>query len=276
MPLNIQAEISRVRKFYETDERQKGFNLLLLGEYGSGKTPMVLSARKPIWIDSFDPRGTVGLKKWISRGEVMVDTEYEDDDPYNTKEEDMAFFRWKNNFKKRYSSDFFSNLGTYCIDSSTTFSAAAMSYKMTEAGRSGYTPARNKDYNPAKVEIQNYLRKCLNIPCDFILTGHLKPIIKTVGYRKDGTPIEETRYRYNAIGQAAVFIPLLFSEIYVLISKDASSGTKKQLLTDAAGEYIARSKLSSDGLLKAIEEPDVKKILRKVGMDARDKTLFKN
>ena len=277
MPLDIKAEISRVRKYYESDERQEGFNLLLLGEYGSGKTPILLTARKPIWIDSFDPKGTVGLKKWIKSGEVIVDTEYEQDDPYITEEDEMAFFRWKNNFKKRYSSDFFSKIGTYCIDSSTTFSAAAMSYKMTEAGRAGYTPARNKDYNPAKIEIQNYLRKCLNIPCDFILTGHLKPIEKTIGFRKeDGSPIKEVRYRYNAIGQAAVFIPLLFSEIYMVISKESSSGTKKTLLTDAAGEYIARSKLSSGGLLSATEEPDIKKILRKVGMDARDKPLFKN
>jgi len=272
VPLDIQTEISRVRKFYETDERQQGFNLLLLGEYGTGKTPMLLTARKPLWIDSFDPRGTVGLKKWIEKGEVIVDTEYEEDDPYDPK----AFEAWKSNFKKRYSSDFFSHLGTYCIDSSTTFSAAAMTYKMAEANRAGYTPSFTKDYHPAKAEMQNYIRKCLNVSCDFILTGHLKPIEKTIGYRKDGTPIKETRFRYNAIGQASVFIPLCFSEIYVLISKEAPGGTKKQLLVDAAGEYIARSKLSADGLLNATEEPDIKKILRKVGMDYHDKPLFKN
>ena len=280
MPLDIRTEIARVRKFYEGDSRQRGFNLLLLGEYGTGKTPMLLTARKPIWIDSFDPRGTVGLKKWIDRGEVMVDTEYEIDDPYEGDKDDFklvtAFGKWRSNFRKRYSSDFFNHLGTYCIDSSTTFSAAAQHYKMAEAGRAGYTPSRNKDYNPAKMEIQNHLRKCLNLPCDFILTGHLKPITKTIGIRKDGSPIEETRYRYDAIGQAAVFIPLCFSEIYVLVTEESPDGVKRKLLIDSAGEYVARSKLSADGLLNATEEPNIKKILRKVGMNSSDKTLFKN
>lgn len=271
MPLDIKTEISKVRKFYETDERQKGLNLLLLGEYGTGKTPILLTARKPIWIDSFDPKGTVGLKKWIERGEVIADTRYEDDDPYNPK----AYELWRTNFKKKYSSDFFNQIGTYVIDSSTTFSAAVMNFKMGEANRAGYTPARNKDYNPAKVELQNYLRKCLNISCDFILTGHLKPIEKTIGFRKeDKSPIKDIVYRYNAIGQAATFIPLLFSEIYVVVSKSSSSGTKKTLLIDSAGEYIARSKLSSDGLLSAVEGPDIKKILKKVGMSAKDKGLL--
>ncbi len=123
--------------------------------------------------------------------------------------------------------------------------------------------------------MQNYFRKCLNLPCDFILTGHLKAIEKTIGFRKeDGSPIKETCYRYDAIGQASNFIPLLFSEIYVIVSKEAPSGTRKELLIDAAGEYIARSKLSSDGLLKAIEKPDIKAILKKVGMNSSNKPLF--
>ena len=273
MSLNIEAEINRVRRFYENDEKQNGFNLLLLGEYGSGKTPVLLTARKPIWIDSFDPKGTIGLKKWIAKGEVIADTEYEDDDPYSPS----AFKKWKSNFKKRYASDFFDGIGTYCIDSSTTFTAAAMNYKMEEASRAGLTPHRNKDYNPAKIEVQNYIRKCLNLKCDFIFTGHLKPVDKLLSIDKTtGIERRETRYRYSTIGQAAQFIPLLFSEIYVVLKRESSSGPKRDLLTDASGEYIARSKLTSDGLLKAKEEPNIKSILKKVGMSYRDKPLFQN
>ena len=146
---------------------------------------------------------------------------------------------------------------------------------MGEAGRAGYTPHRNKDYNPAKVEIQNYLRKCLNLPCDFILTGHLTPIEKIISVdSKTGIVRRNICYRYSAIGQAAVFIPLLFSEIYVVIRKDSPRGIEQKLLINSVGEYVARSKLSSDGLLKDTEEPDIKSILKKVGMSTKDKPLF--
>lgn len=273
MPIDIKAEISRVKKFYEEDEKQKGFNLLLLGEYGTGKTPLLLTCRKPIWIDSFDPKGTVGLAKWIEKGEVIADVEYEDDDPFSPG----AFKKWERNFKQRYASDFFKHIGTYCIDSSTTFTAAAMNCKMAEMNRAGLTPSRNKDYNPAKVVMQNYIRKCLNIPCDFVLTGHLSPVEKTVRFHKeDGSPVKETTFRYDAIGKAASFIPLMFSEIYIVVRKETSRGLEQELLINSTGEYIARSKLCSDGLLKDKEPPDIKAILKKIGMSTADKPLFKN
>ena len=266
------AEIARVKKFYEEDEKQQGFNLLLLGEPGSGKTPILLTARKPVYIASFDPKGTIGLKKWIKTGEVIPDTRYEDDDPFDPK----VYKEWRSTFKKQYKSGFFNHIGTYVIDSSTTFAAAAMNFKMGEASRAGLTPHRNKDYNPAKVEIQNYLRKCLNLPCDFILTGHLKMIekIKSIDV-KTGITRSEISYRYMTIGQAAVFIPLLFSEMYVVKREKGPHGTKPKLLVDSTGEYIARSKLSSDGFLDATEEPDIKAILKKVGLPTNDKPLFK-
>ncbi len=273
MALDIQAEIAQVRRYYEQDEKQQGFNLLLLGEYVSGKTPILLTARKPIFIASFAPKGTVGLKKWIKRGEVIADTRYEDDDPFDPK----AYKNWKSDFKRQYASDFFSHMGTYCIDSSTTFTAAAQAFKMDEKGRAGYTPEMRKDYNPAKIEIQNYLRKCLNLPCDFILTGHLRPIDKLISIdSKTGIERRETRFRYHAIGQAATFIPLLFSEIYVVTNKETSQGIDKKLLINSVGEYIARSKLSSDGLLDSVEDPDIKNILKKVGLPSGDKPLIKN
>jgi len=272
MPLEIhQREIDRVRKYYESDEKQKGFNLLLLGHYGSGKTPILLTCRKPVWIDSFDPKGTVGLKKWIDKGEVIADTEYEDDDPYSPS----AFTAWEKNFKKRYKSGFFDHLGTYVIDSSTTFTTAAMMCKMAEKGRAGNVPSMRKDYNPAKVVMQNYIRKCLNLKCDFILTGHLKTHDRLLGIDKTtGIERREIRHRYDAIGQAANFIPLMFSEIYVAIPKETAKGIRPELLVSATGEFVARSKLCADGYLKDTEEADIKAILKKVGMNYKDKPLF--
>lgn len=271
MTLNIQAEIARVKKFYETDERQQGFNLLLLSEVGAGKSFLLRTARKPVWIDSFDPGGTKGLKKWIESGEIIADTQYETEDPFNPK----VYKLWRSNFKKRYASGLFDQLGTYCIDSSTTFSSALMGCNMGEAGRAGETPMHRRDYNSTKIEMQNYFRKCLNFSCDFILTGHLKAVEKKIGVRKDGDPIVETKWRFMTIGQASVFIPLLFDEIYIMLTKEGPGRTvRRELLLDSTGEYLARSRLKADGVLDTYEEPDLKAILRKAKYDYRDKPLF--
>lgn len=278
MPLDIKAEINRVRKYYEEDERQKGFNLLLLGEMGTGKTFILRTCRKPVWIDSFDPGGTKGLRKWIEKGEIIVDTQYENEDPFNP----TAYRLWRSNFKKRYSAGFFNEIGTYCIDSSTTFAAAVMNWQLSGGDesnakdRSGMAPRFTHDYTPQKIEMQNYISKSLNVPCDFILTGHLQMKEKKIGERKDGEAIMDIKFRYMAVGQAAVFIPLKFDEVYIALADEGPGNViRRRLLLDATGEYLARSRLKADGLLETFEKPDIKAILRKVGMDTVDKPLFK-
>jgi hypothetical protein len=275
MPIDIKTEIARVRKFYEEDERQKGFNLLLLGEMGTGKTFLLRTCRKPIWIDSFDPGGTKCLRKWIEKGEIIADTQYENEDPFNP----TAYKLWRSNFKKRYAANFFDGLGTYVIDSSTTFAAAIMNWQLSggdetnSTDRSGTAPKWSKDYTPQKIELQNYISKALNVPCDFILTGHLQMKERKIGERKDGEAIMDIKFRYMAVGQASVFIPLKFDEVWVALADESSRGVRRRLLLDSTGEYLARSRLKSDGMLNTYEDPDIKGILKKVGINAKDKEL---
>jgi len=46
---------------------------------------------------------------------------------------------------------------------------------------------------------------------------------------------------------------------------------KREMLIDSLGQYIARSRLKSDGKLDAIEEPDIKKLLKKIKLNWEDK-----
>ena len=46
---------------------------------------------------------------------------------------------------------------------------------------------------------------------------------------------------------------------------------KRKMLIDSLGTYIARSSLKGNGKLDAVEEPDIKKLLKKAGLDWRDK-----
>jgi hypothetical protein len=260
-PDKVSAEVQKLREFYKQDPRQESFNILCLGESGTGKSFLASTARKPVHIDSFDPGGSKGLKKWIDKGEIIVDSKYEGEDP----KKPFAFSEWKKNFDGRFREGYFNAFGTYVLDSSTTWSEAIMNDILKKAGIAGEAPRYTKDYTPQKVEIRNYIRKMLDLPCDFIMTGHLE-------LKED--PDKGHIFRFLTTGKGALIIPLLFDEIWITKTKSTSQGTEYQILTQADGLYIARSRLAQDGKLDRIEKPDIKALRKKVGLSIEDKPLL--
>ena len=268
MTYNAATELKRVQDYYKGDSLQKRFSALICGETNAGKTYLLRTARLPVHIDSFDPGGTKGLRDMIASGDIVVDTRYEDDDPFNPK----AYANWKKATDIRFQIGYYKQFGTYCLDSATTFGIAIMNYVLAAKGRAGEAPQMRIDYQPQKTEMTNYFRKLMNLPCDFILTGHLREIRKVLSVdTKTGVAREEIKFRFYTTGQAVVTIPLLFDEIYVITGKNDREGVKREMLIDSLGEYIARSRLKSKGLLNAIEPPDLKALLKKAGFDPQDK-----
>jgi len=262
-------ELQKVRDYYEGDPLQKRFSALVTGETNAGKTYMLRTARKPIHIDSFDPGGTKGLLDMIKSGDIVADTQWEADDPFNPDK----FAKWMKATDIRFTIGYFENFGTYCLDSATTWGDAVMSYGLAAKGRAGEAPQHRHDYMPQKVHMTNYIKKLMRLPCDFILTGHLKENRKVLHIDpKTGIVREEVNYRFHTTGQAVITIPLLFDEIYVIIGEDGRGrDPKRKMLIDSLGTYIARSRLKGNGKLDAIEEPDIKKILKKAGLKWEDK-----
>lgn len=261
--LDTPEEVKKLQQMYEEDPRQKTFNILLLGEQGSGKTFLLRTARKPVHFDSFDPGGTRNLMDLVKKGEIVPDTRWENEDPSNP----TAFSMWEKVTKERIRSGYFNQFASYCLDSSTSWSDAIMNQVLRSAGLAGEAPRWAHDYVPQKVKIQNWIKVLLALPCDFYLTGHL-----------DGKQDEVTggmSYRFMTTGKGSVTIPLLFDEIYVMDPKQTSKGVEYRVLTQSTGRHIARSRLARKGLLQQYEEPDIKKILTKVGLPTADKPIFK-
>lgn len=257
-PGKVAAEVEALRKYYNEDPRQQTFNILCLGESGTGKSFLASTARKPVHIDSFDPGGSKGLRKWISTGDIIVDSQYESEDPRKP----TAFAEWKKNFDGRYREGYFEAFGTYMLDSATTWSSAIMNWLLNKAGIAGEAPRFTKDYTPQKVEINNCISKMLSLPCDFIMTGHLE-------LKED--PNQGHIFRFMTTGKGALTIPLLFDEIWITKTVAKANGTEYQILTQADGLYIARSRLAADGKLDRIEKPDIKYLRKKVGLSTEDK-----
>ena len=262
-------ELKRVTDYYNGDPLQKRFSALVTGETGAGKTFLLSTARFPIHIDSFDPGGSLCLRPWIRckdnpTGQIVVDTSFEDEDPFKPK----AYAAWKKSTEIRLQTGYFETFGTYCIDSLSTLADAVINDVM--GSRSGEVPMRNKDYNPQKVAIVNYIRKLMNLPCDFIITGHLRRNDDIISIDKSSGIINKsTEYRLHVTGQAVITIPLLFTEIYVI--KGKGNPPRREMLTDSLGEYIARSRLKTNGKLEAMEKPDIKTLLKKAGFSHEDK-----
>lgn len=274
MPYDYKKELEKVTKYYNGDHLQKRFSALVTGETNSGKTYLLRSARMPLHVDSFDPGGTKCLRDLIRseknpNGQVVVDTQWESEDPFNPN----VFADWMKTIDIRLQIGYFEKFGTYCIDSATTFGDTVMNYQLKSQQREGTAPMHRRDYMPQKVYMQNYIRKLMRLPCDFILTGHLREIKELLRIdTSTGIKTEDIKYRFYTTGQAVVTIPLLFDEIYVLTGKDGRGSTpKREMLIDSLGKYIARSRLKANGLLEATENPNIKELLKKIGLDWEDK-----
>jgi len=274
MAYDAKSELARVTKYYNGDPLQKRFSAIVTGETNSGKTYLLRTARFPIHIDSFDPGGTKCLGDLIRseknpNGQIVVDSTWENEDPFNPK----CYEEWKKTTEIRMQTHYFDMFGTYVIDSLTTFAKAVMNAQLKTQGRPASTPQHRHDYNPQKNEIENYIRKLMNLPCDFILTGHLKEneellsIDASTGIRRTNT-----EYRLYITGQAVITIPLLFDEIYVLTG--SGNPPKREMLIDSLGKYMARSRLKQGGKLLATEPPDIKALLKKAGLSWTDKPLL--
>lgn len=260
MPLDIKKEIEEVRQAYASDPRQQTFNLLLLGEYGTGKTFMLRTARKPIHVDSFDPGGTKCLRELISKGDIVADTRYEREDPNDP----TGFATWYPKFNERNKSGYFDQFATYCLDSSTTWAGAILGAYLKKKGGATSLPDYKNHYHYQMFDVRSYIRKMLDLPCDFILTGHLE-------LKQEGEGTGRMKYVYATTGKGTFLIPSLFDEIYVATTKETSKGTEYQLLTENVGLYSARSRLSAGGKLSTYEKPDIKEILKKSGLPTDDK-----
>jgi hypothetical protein len=267
MPYDYRNELKKVRDYYAGDPLQKRFSALVCGGVGAGKTYLLHTARRPVHIDSFDPGGTKCLRPLIESGDVIADTQWEGDDPFNPDK----FAKWKSTTEIRLKVGYFDHFGTYCLDGATMWGDAIMNYQLKSAGHAGEAPRHRHDYNPAKIEMTNYIKKLMSLTCDFILNAHLRENEELLSI-DPSTGIERKliEYRFYTIGQAVLTIPLLFDEIYVLLG-EGGENPKRRLLIDSQGKYIARSRLKANGKLEPSEPPNIKALLKKIGLSWEDK-----
>jgi hypothetical protein len=245
--------MEKLRTMYKEDKTQTSFNCLVLGEMGTGKTHLLQTCRRPIHVDSFDPGGTKHLTKGISEGWIIVDTRYEQEDPLKPTVAQL----WQKEMERRFNMNYFDHIGTYALDSMTLWSEALMNDVLRKAGIAGQTPRFTHDYMPTKTLIRNFIMQMLKLPCDFVLTGHIRPDKDEVA--------GSIRMRLVTIGDLDAKLPALFDEVWITTAKDGSKGPDYSILTSPRGLYRdVRTRMGS-GKFDQYEKPDVSYLLQKAG-----------
>jgi len=267
--LTIKKEAEKIKRMYEEDPRNQTFNCIIHGPIKVGKTSLVKTCVKPVLIHSFDPGGTDVLKARIASGEILANTSFEKEDPFKP----MACQLWEDDFNNLYRRGFFNHIGTYVIDSMTTWAQVIMYEVIRRAAakkkdRSCGDHPRKQDWMPQMAFIENYMRKFLSLPCHCILMGHSDQPTDD-----EGSPTGDKGIMIT--GKLRERVPALFSEIYYLRMKDFKKETRELLVKPTYGIQVG-TRLGNGGKLDKTEPPDIKAIMRKVGLDTTNKPLFKN
>ena len=260
--IDIDAEFSKIRDIYAADSEQKAFNALIYGDFGTGKTWSLRTCPKPVLIHSFDPGGARGLQDMARTGEVLIDARFEQE----SSKKPTAYGMWEKEFDRLRTTDFFEGIGTYVIDSVTTWGDALMNEILRKANRAGTVP-QIQDYLIQMLTIRDVIHVCTGLPCNFIALGHI-----TIDKDETTGKIESGPLLTGKLSQK---LPLLFDEVYVSTAKSKPSGVEYKFITQSNGYYKARSRLSGAGKLEMYEDQDIKGILKKTGYPHEDKPLRK-
>lgn len=224
---------------------------LVYGKMGSGKTQTLGTARKPILIYSFDPGGTKTLRSLIETGDVVVE-HYESGDL-------GSYDEWARSYDQAKSAGILNLFATVCIDSLTTWGDALLKKIVGSVDKQPSLP----NYMQQQVVVQNTIKAMSDMPFDLMLTGH-------IGVQRDEVSGKMTSTLF-ASPKMAVKIPLLFDEVYVAQAAGSTKGsTVYKLLTQPDGLYDARTRIGGGGLFAAEEEPNIKALLKKAGLDSED------
>ena len=256
--LEVKKRVEEIRARYEAGSSST-VNLLVIGDYGSGKTQLASTCNTPIFIDSFDPGGTKtrALQPLIQKGDIIVDNQWERDswrDPW-------AFEKWEKEMEARTKEGFFNAFSWYLLDSSTKWAMSMMYRVLQKGGRAGKGP-QIQDYLIQQLTAADWLGQLMDLPCNVMVTGH-------IGVDKD----EVTGKMETGLlmwGKLAQQVPLVFDEKYVCKVSMTSAGPKHELLTKNDGIYKAETRMGGDKF-EQFEEMNIRYLLKKAGKPADDK-----
>lgn len=268
----VLARFRAVRARQETLYADPHIRVMLLGVKGSRKTSFIKTARKPIFIDSFDPGGTLSIDDFIKdpANECYVDAQYETED----LRAPTAMDAWEREFEGRCKDGFFNSLGTYVLDGYYLMMESLLAKQRKKFGVGAIddmTPesaVKGKDlrnlYGMFLEANLYWTRRILNLPCNVIMTCHLDTYMDVTIGRTETTIL--------APGNASKErVPVPFPEVWVRVQEEENGKLTDSIITGPSGRYRGSTRIGKMGKLALKETPDFCAILRKCGYPTESK-----
>ncbi len=266
--LEIKKSLDEIEKMYSSSVGEDTLGALISGEPGVGKTSMICTAPKPILIYMFDPKGHMVVNRLLKKEERLIVPLWGEQSQNPT--EWKKFVDLSN---KHMESGLFKQVATVAVDSLTYALEACTNYVADMAPglrmEKSYTERiRNipfiGDYRLIYQEILDRIKLFSTHPINLIFTSHLEV--------EQDEITGEIRANILAFRKLKGLIPPLFTEKYVIITKPKVGGVAQRiLLTQPRGRYMASSQLGLD----PEEVPDFREIMKKAGLNWKDKELLK-
>jgi len=229
----------------------------------------------PVLIHSFDSGGLRCIEDdQISSGRIIPITEFEGD----TVVAPFAYRAWEKEFYRLSNGGLFDAIGTYVIDSFTSFAQSLMNEilkarsrkppMIAQLGKDPDIVPELGDYNVHQKTLAHNLAQIMSIPCNVVVIAHLN-------IDKDDT----TGRLYSSVmmdgKKFAQTVPTLFDEVYFADTKGVPPNLQYVYRLVPKSYYPARSRLRKSGkILGAEEVQNLARILEKSGYPFEDKDLY--
>lgn len=247
-----------ISTMYASNPVQTSIKAMVIGSKGSGKSMMARTARQPVLYHSFDPGGTKPVAKHMLTpsnpdGFIIADTRYERED----YKKPTAFQQWEKQIEALDKADIWPHIGTFYLDSMTTWAIACMNEILRRSNRAGQNP-QIQDYGVLVQTLSNYAQHFTAYPCDVVITAHIDAQTSELDNKLEATIF--------SIGQASkIRIPILFDEAWFAKPKETAKGTEYRILTQNDGRFPASTRIGCDGKFDKFEVMDLIELRRKAG-----------
>ena len=269
-PTPTAAELLRkVQSAYASDASQSTFNALIYGVAGTGKTNILRTCPRPVLLHSFDPGGSKTVRDLVDEKTFFVDSSFEHED----RERPSAFDLWLKTVQELEKANVFDKLGTFCIDSFTTFSQALQNAVLRGVKRTAGTPLQLfgktllmpeiRDYQIITMQMRDIIKECAAKGCHFLLTAH-----ETLDKDEATGSILSSM---AATPSLRAMLPTVFDEVYRAEIERTSAGLNYRLLTRNTGVYLARTRIGNNGVFSIYEPQDIRSLLKRAGLPSDDK-----
>lgn len=251
-----------IKADYESSAAAVKNNILLIGDYGSGKTTILRTARRPLRVYCFDPGGASVLQDDIDKDGNILVTNFIEKDRMNP----TAFSGFKRVFMTDLSSGLLDAMGTVAIDSYTTWGSAILNW-VVKYGSNCYADINAgipnlKAYMVQIMEVTDFVQKLAALKCDVVLTAHIE-------YEKDEIAGDLQAF-IGATKKMKLVLPPMFDEKWFCDVKPTSQGLVYSILTEKDSRRVASTRMGAGGKLEKNEKPNIKAILKKCGRPCED------